>query len=894
RSAPHNQEEKMKIRPSARAGKRAAVVGAALALIGTAVATGGPSSTSASSHREAPLIAGDPRADNTDVYAFVSPDDPDTVTLISNWIPFEEPNGGPNFYPFADDTLYNIKIDNDGDALEDLEYTWVFTTTFDPSTFLYNNGPVTSLDDPNLLYYQTYDLTEIRYTDGVEVSRVTLLDDQRAAPSLVGPASIPDYAPLVDEATVDILGGAGQTYAGQADDPFFLDLRVFDLLYGGDLSERGVDTLAGFNVNTLAIQVPKTVLAAAGDATNNPVIGIWSTTDRRSVLNADGTGSGAVEYTQVSRLGNPLVNEVVLPLALKDAFNSIEPDADATAAGGAAVAAVQFPLVPPLVNALYGVPVPGDNNGDGDNTDAGDDPRHDLVEIFLQGISEANAGLSGDPAVVLPVDLNGHDLNAVAATTTLQPSEQLRLNMSIAPSADPNRLGVFAGQFDGFPNGRRLVDDVLDIELQVLEGADPTTSPVTIIDALATGDLVDRNDKEFRDTFPYLALPHSDSVNGGFADRTPRAAEFVSVAPVRVLDTRDDGGQVGFTGDKPADGAVVRVNVTGNASVPDDAKAVAVNITLAENVGPTFVTAYNCDDARPTASNVNAREISGGTSNLALIGISGSGEICLYTLRSSHLIADIGGYLPSTSTITTVTPERLLETREEFGQVGYTGTQPKAGQTITLNVTGNAGVPADAKAVFVNVTSVDSIAPGFVTVWDCEGTRPTTSALNYEPGVVIPNFVAAPIGADGAICLYTSAGTDLLVDLMGVVPAGSTYVPATPGRIVDTRESFGPIGGGQVIEVQVTGTGDAMVPVGTTSVLLNVTTTNESDLGFVTVFPCGSERPNASTGNFRGAGMSTANLVSANVGPDGKVCIFVLNQVDIIVDLVGSFPSVTG
>jgi hypothetical protein len=177
----------MTFRPSARAGKRAAVVGAALALIGTAVVTGGPGGTSASSHREAPLIAGDPRADNTDVYAFVSPDDPDSVTLISNWLPFSEPNGGPNFYPFAEDTLYNIKIDNDGDALEDLVYTWVFTTTFDPTTFLPNDGPVTSLDDPNLLYYQTYDLTETRFVDGVQVSAVTLLDDVRAAPSLSAP-----------------------------------------------------------------------------------------------------------------------------------------------------------------------------------------------------------------------------------------------------------------------------------------------------------------------------------------------------------------------------------------------------------------------------------------------------------------------------------------------------------------------------------------------------------------------------------------------------------------------------------------------------------------------------------------------------------------------------------
>ncbi len=871
-------------RPSARAGKRAAVCGAALALLGTAVAVGGPGGTTASSHREAPLIAGDPRADNTDVYAFVSPDDTDTVTLISNWIPFEEPNGGPNFYPWADDTLYNIKIDNDGDALEDITYTWVFTTQYDGSTFLYNNGPVTSLDDENLLYYQTYDLIQTISAPGVADVSTTLLDGVRAAPSLVGPASIPDYAPLMEQATFDLFGGEGQTYAGQSDDPFFLDLRVFDLLYGGDLSEVGEDTLAGYNVNTVAIQVPKTLLAAAAAPDQNPVIGIWSTTDRRSVRNADGTGNGAVEYTQVSRLGNPLVNEVVLPLALKDAFNGLAPADDATVAGGAAVEAVTNPILPELIEAIYGVPAP-------------DGPRHDLEEIFLQGVSEANAGIGGDPAVVLPVDLNGHDLNAVANTTTMvQPSEQLRLNMGIAPSAEPNRLGLFAGQFDGFPNGRRLVDDVVDIAIQTVMGAAQSGE---LVAALAAGDAVDRNDREFSSTFPYLALPHGDSVNNG-TERPPRASEFVTVSPDRVLETRSEYGQVGYNGAKPAAGAVVEVMVTGvgTSMVPDDAEAVAVNVTMTENEGPTFVTAYNCDDDLPTTSNVNSRDITGGTSNLTLVGISDAGTICLYTLASSHLVADIGGYVPSTSSITPVTPERVLETREEFGQVGYTGTQPAAGSTVVVDVGASDQVADGAKAVFVNVTSTDSTAPGFVTVWDCEGNTPTASTLNYEPGTVIPNLAVAELSADGTICLYTLSGTDLLVDLMGVIPADSMYIPVGPERILETREEFTQVGytgtqpqDGQVVEVQVTGVGTANVPAGTSTAFLNVTTTNESALGFITVWPCGVQMPTASNGNYRGEGKSTANLVAANIGENGKVCIFLKNPADLVVDLVGYFPG---
>jgi hypothetical protein len=869
--------------PVRRAGRRAAAIGGTLAILGGFVAAGGPTGTSASSHREAPLIAGDPRADNTDLYAFVSPDAPDTVTMIANWIPFEEPNGGPNFYPFADDTRYNIKVDNDGDALADLTYTWVFDTVIrNAGTFLYNTGPVTSLNDTDLNYYQTYDLT-VTPEGGAPIALlgdgdgVTDPTDPIAAPSLVGPGSIPNYAPLVDGATYDLAGG-GQTYAGQADDPFFLDLRVFDLLYGGDLSEVGEDTLAGYNVNSVAIQLPKAALAGNGNPTANPVIGIWSTTDRRSARAANGEPVGVSPFVQVSRLGNPLVNEVVFPLALKDAFNSISPDVDATIP--AAVDAVTNPILPPLIEAIYGVPAP-------------DGPRRDLEEIFLQGVSADNAGLGGDPATVLPVDLNGHDLNTNQAT--LRPSEQLRLNMSVAPSANPNRLSLFAGQFDGFPNGRRLEDDVVDVAIQTVMGAAQSGQ---IVSALAAGDAVDRNDREFRSTFPYLALPHNDSVNLG-PERPPRAVDFVAVSPDRVLDTRGATGQIGYIGAKPTAGQIVEVKVTGVGSsmVPDDATAVALNVTTVETDGPSFVTAYDCDDPRPTASNVNASGAPGTAwSNLAVVGISAKGTVCLFTLSSSHLIADVNGYLPSTSTITSATPERLLDTREEAGQIGYTGAQPAAGSVIELDVTqvGRRQVPADAKAVFVNVTAVDATGPGFVTVWDCDTPRPLASVLNYEPGSVLPNLAVAPIGTDGTICLFTSAGTDLLVDLLGQVPAESDYVATVPQRILETRASAGQVGysggqptAGQVIEVQVTGVGAANVPANATAAFLNVTTTNESANGFFTVWPCGQQQPNASNGNFRGVGRSTAHLVAANIGTSGRVCIFVLQPVDLAVDLVG-------
>jgi len=500
-----------------------------VAVTGVFVTQAGPFSLGASSHREAPLIAGDPRADNTDVYAFVSPDQPDTVTLIANWIPFEEPNGGPNFYPFADDTHYNIHIDNDGDAVADLTYTWVFDTVIRDADgqFLYNTGPVETLDDPDLNVYQTYDLTLLEGEGDPTVllgngDGVTTEGDPIAAPSLVGPASIPDYAVLRDAATYDTSDG-GVTYAGQADDPFFADLRVFDLLYGGDASLVGEDTLAGYNVNTVALQVPSDKLAINGDAAANPVIGVWSTTERRSASVADDDAADD-EFVQVSRLGNPLVNEVVVPLALKDAFNSISPDMDADQQP--VVDAVLNPILPTLVETIYGVPAP-----------AG--PRNDLFEIFLTGICMECAGADGDPAEVLPVDLNSQSLNADAVEQ--RPAEMLRLNMSIAPTAEPNPLGVLAGDLAGFPNGRRLADDVLDIAVQAVEGAAITGE---LVEGLETIDSVDANDGEFGDTFPYLALPHNASVDDG---ATPPASTDATVETT-------DGGPATTEGDDAGDG----------------------------------------------------------------------------------------------------------------------------------------------------------------------------------------------------------------------------------------------------------------------------------------------------------------------------------------------------
>jgi hypothetical protein len=430
-----------------------------------------PLTGSASSHREAPLVAADPQVDNTDLYAFTSPDAPDTVTLISNWLPFQEPAGGPNFYAFQEGVRYHINIDNDGDGKRDVTYRWVFKNHYkNPNTFLYATGPVDSLSSPNLNFFQTYSLKRI-VGRGAGGRPQVLARDVIVAPSDVGKASMPDYAKLRNEAirSFGAGGGTAKTFAGQADDPFFLDLRLFDLLYGGDFSEAGDDTVAGFNVNSIALQIPKSDLARNGDATRNPIVGVWSTARRRGtqVQTRDGNQTRQGQYVNVSRLGNPLVNEVVIAVKDKDRWNSSRPTQD-----GLFLNYVTNPELPKLIEAIYGIKAPAT-------------PRNDLVAVFLTGVE----GLNKPPGV--------------------RPSEMIRLNMSIAPCeqgtcAEYSRLGVIGGDNAGYPNGRRLADDALDISLQVVQG-ELVGNPNDLSDGVL------QNDRPFGGTFPYVALPHRGS-----------------------------------------------------------------------------------------------------------------------------------------------------------------------------------------------------------------------------------------------------------------------------------------------------------------------------------------------------------------------------------------------
>jgi hypothetical protein len=449
--------------------RRAAALAITGALAVAAFAGLGPVASTASSHREAPLVAGDPAIDATDLYAFVPEDAPTKVALVGSWIPFEEPAGGPNFYLWAERTNYDINIDNDGDAFADVVYRWRFRTHHrNPDSFIYNNGQVTSLDDENLLIYQTYDLTRIK-----NGHTTTLLDDAPVVPSHVGDASMPGYNGDLFDAGVMSAGNGRSSWVGQSDDQFFLDLRVFDLLYGGDFGEAGDDTLDGFNVNTMVLQVPKAQLRGPDDG----VVGIWTSASRRSIRiqGSDGSIEWKGPLVQVSRLGMPLVNEVVVPIGFKDYFNGSDPRGDA-----AYLPKVNDPELPHLINAVYGLPVPDTSPGvDGVQ-------RSDLVQVFLTGLPGLNK-----------------------PTAPVRTSEMLRLNMDVEPcTVDCSTLGAIDGDIAGFPNGRRLTDDIIDIALRVVEGfLIPGHDP--FVDTLADG--VGENDSAFLGTFPYVAYPHSGS-----------------------------------------------------------------------------------------------------------------------------------------------------------------------------------------------------------------------------------------------------------------------------------------------------------------------------------------------------------------------------------------------
>lgn len=493
--------------------KRLPILALTFALVATSLLFNRNTQTShASSHREAPLIVADPLADNTDTYAFRStePGRGGFVTLIANWIPFEEPSGGPHFYKFDDTVLYEIKVDNTGDGEEDISYEFRFKSQFkNPNTILGMAAPnqalagtggieplITSLDDPDYNEPQIYSVTRVE-----RHRRVVLARGLVTPPNNIGERTTPNYEAALAQPAVYDLPAGGRVFAGQRDEGFYIDVGgVFDTLKLKTIAATGgVDSTAGFNVNTIAIEVPIQALTRdgglpSGPTAGNAVIGVWATSSRRttSVLrgNLDQRDTNDDEdypagakggYRQVSRLGEPLVNELIIPLGLKDRFNASYPKDDSQFAQF-----VQDPQLAQLMKAVFGINIPSA-------------PRSDLVAIFATGIP------------VNPVT----GPNYTTFLSDGKPHEMMRLNLAIAPSASPSRLGLLGGDVSGFPNGRRVFDDVVDIALRAVAGGTPFTPATNIGPNNAIGDGVANNDVPFLQRFPYLGTPHSgNSTNG--------------------------------------------------------------------------------------------------------------------------------------------------------------------------------------------------------------------------------------------------------------------------------------------------------------------------------------------------------------------------------------------
>jgi hypothetical protein len=398
----------------------------------------GPGSGTASSHREAPLIAEDPSADLTDVYAFRSPDKPGTVTILANVIPGEDPAAGPNYYSFSPTARYELKVDTDGDVRPNVIYRF---------SFRQKTGPLFLGDTA-----QPFTLTRIQGGKSTVVAQGT------TPPNNIGPRSTPKYGSLVTKSVVSFDGGRSKAFAGQRDDPFFGDIgAIFDLVAirkgTGNLG-GGKDFFAGYGVHTFAVQIP----IAALDAKSN-TIGVWASVDRRKITTRGGQTRQSGAFVQVNRLGNPLVNEVIIPTGLKDQWNATQPWQESRYRKY-----YETPLLAAAINQLYKLDVP-------------ESGRDDLVAVLLTGVPKLN--------------YTGPKL-----------ADVLRLNLSIPVTKNPKRLGVLAGDTQGWPNGRRLGDDVIDIAEQAVAGFLKGKK-------VPLGDGVNADDRKLSRSFPYVADPQS-------------------------------------------------------------------------------------------------------------------------------------------------------------------------------------------------------------------------------------------------------------------------------------------------------------------------------------------------------------------------------------------------
>ncbi len=467
----------------------------------------------AANHREAPITALDHKADITDWFAFVSYEEgrEDTVTFLLNVDPLLEPSNGPNYFPFDPEIVYKINIDNDQDAEEDIRYEFRFTTEIRlPNVFTSLVGgiagipPITALDGPNsagLNLRQSYTVTRVEITDGGETStQLTSSTGQPlfAVPSNVGPLTMPNYAADLAPEGIYTLNSGDRVFAGTVDDPFYIDLgatfdslnfRIAVLTAEQDADDTqsvppACDDVAGFNVNTIALEVPIEMLTSDGQihpATDpEAVIGSYGVTARPKTKIYNGPGEPATlseDLVKIQRMGNALINELIIGTGEKDKFSMSEPADDGQFADGAPNSPDNFflnPLLATLLNVVFGVPVP-------------DVPRLDLLPLVQYRAPICPGCIAENPIADL-----------------------LRLNTGI-PSTSPGaqkRIGLLAGDLAGYPNGRRVFDDVTDISTRVVAGVlaggifdDPPNSLL--------GDGVNTNDVPYQNVFPYVAFANS-------------------------------------------------------------------------------------------------------------------------------------------------------------------------------------------------------------------------------------------------------------------------------------------------------------------------------------------------------------------------------------------------
>lgn len=379
------------------------------------------------------------------------------------------------------------------------------------------------------------------------------------------------------------------------------------------------------------------------------------------------------------------------------------------------------------------------------------------------------------------------------------------------------------------------------------------------------------------------------------------ASSFVSLVPGRVMETRDGlntvDGQFNAMGIRQAQ-SETPLKVTGRAGVADDAKAVVLNLAVTGSSAGGFVTIWPCGLPRPTASSLNY-DAGQTISNAVTAQIGSGGQICIYTLTATHVIIDVTGAYPSTAGFQGLVPGRVLETRpgENTTDGQFAGVGIRNAGSITELVVRNRAGAGNAEAVVLNVAVTGSTAAGFVTLYPCGSDRPNAASLNYNAGQTISNAVTAKVGPNGAVCIYVFSSTHVIVDLTGAFPAGAGYNALVPGRLLETRAGLNTVDGqangygirpaGSETELLVGGrAGVGAVD----AVVLNVAVTGSSAAGFVTIFPCGSQRPNASSLNFS-AGQTISNAVTAKVGSGGRICIYVLAATHVIIDVTGYFPG---